>query len=153
MDKEYINTQLKKLGLNIFYRNIIDMMNVWFCQKESTELTDFLTEKIFTRGVYGTKEDYDHSEGLRISKSHKNVKTYKIFNALFPSYSAMKTMYPTVGKLPVLLPFFWVFRIFQKLFSKGLKKKFKNLKNYETDAITKYKEELNYVGLDYNFKD
>ena len=153
MDKEYINTQLKKLGLNIFYRNIIDMMNVWFCQKESTELTDFLTEKIFTRGVYGTKEDYDHSEGLRISKSHKNVKTYKIFNALFPSYSAMKTMYPTVGKLPVLLPFFWVFRIFQKLFSKGLKKKLKNLKNYETDAITKYKEELNYVGLDYNFKD
>lgn len=153
LDKEYIKSQLKKLYLDVFYKNIIDMMKVWFCGENSNEKSDFLTDKIFTRGVYGTKEDNDRSEWLRISKSHKNVKAYKIFNALFPPYSAMKIMYPIVGKLPVLLPFFWIFRFFQKTFSKDLKKKLKNLKNYEAEAIMKYKEELNYVGLDYNFKE
>ena len=37
--------------------------------------------------------------------------------------------------------------------SKNIKREMTNLKKYDAGAIAEYEEELNFVGLDYNFKD
>ena len=74
---------------------------------------------------------------------------------VFPSFSGMKTLYPILKKLPFLLPFCWVIRWFKVLFTKNknIKRELTNLKKYDAGAIAEYEEELNFVGLDYNFKD
>lgn len=155
VDSEYIKTELRALGLDNFYENVVKLLKIWFGDEESDDISDFLTEKIFTRGVYGTKEDSVRSDGLKISKKHKNAKLHYFFSVVFPSFSGMKTLYPILKKLPFLLPFCWVIRWFKALFtkSKNIKRELTNLKKYDAGAIAEYEEELNFVGLDYNFKD
>lgn len=155
VDREYIKMHLKKMELNIFYENILKLINVWFFGETSDQIADFLTKKIFSLGVYGRIENSEYAEGVRISKSHKHVKTHKFFKMLFPSFLYMKDLYPILGKVPVLLPFCWIARWLKILFTRGkdIKNRLKALKHYEAEAITKYKEELNYVGLVFNFKE
>ena len=154
-DEDYVKSQLKILGLDVFYENILKLLRVWFGKDSGDEITDYLTDRIFSCGVYGTKENSMLSEGVRISKKHKNVKLHKFFSVVFPSFSGMKTLYPILKKLPFLLPFCWVIRWFKVLFTKNknIKRELTNLKKYDARAIAEYEEELNFVGLDYNFKD
>ena len=155
VDLEYIRTELGTLGLDDFYKNIIKILKNWFGNEQSDEITDFLTEKVFTCGVYGLRGNWVLSDGLKISKKHKNAKLHKFFSVVFPSFSGMKTLYPILKKLPFLLPFCWVIRWFKVLFTKNknIKRELTNLKKYDARAIAEYEEELNFVGLDYNFKD
>ena len=45
-------------------------------------------------------------------------------------------------------------RWFSALFNqKKIKKSVNNLKNYDDESVQTYREELNFVGLDYNFND
>lgn len=154
LDFGYINGELDKLGLSVFYKNVERMMRVWFDGAEPDEITERLTDKIFESGVYGDAANVPLAEGLKISKSHKNVKGHKFFTMLFPSLSSMKMIYPVLKKAPVLLPVMYVARWFSALFNpKKIKKSVSNLKNYDDESVQKYREELNFVGLDYNFND
>ena len=66
----------------------------------------------------------------------------------------MKMIYPVLKKAPALLPVMYVARWFSALFNpKKIKKSVNNLKNYDDESVQKYREELNFVGLDYNFND
>lgn len=154
LDFGYINGELDKLGLSVFYKNVERMMRVWFDGAEPDEITERLTDKIFESGVYGDAANVPLAEGLKISKSHKNVKGHKFFTMLFPSFTSMKMIYPVLKKAPVLLPVMYVARWFSALFNpKKIKKSVNNLKNYDDESVQKYREELNFVGLDYNFND
>lgn len=154
LDFGYINGELDKLGLSVFYKNVERMMRVWFDGAESDDVTEKLTDKIFSSGVYGDAANVTLAEGLKISKSHKNVKGHKFFTMLFPSLSSMKMIYPVLKKAPALLPVMYVARWFSALFNpKKIKKSVNNLKNYDDESVQKYREELNFVGLDYNFND
>lgn len=91
---------------------------------------------------------------LGLSVFYKNVKGHKFFTMLFPSLSSMKMIYPVLKKAPALLPVMYVARWFSALFNpKKIKKSVNNLKNYDDESVQKYREELNFVGLDYNFND
>lgn len=71
-------------------------------------------------------------------------------------YDLMSYNYPILKKAPVLLPFFWLARIFNIVFIKKDKKNKIKKVNHDftittSENINKYKEELNKVGLDFNF--
>ena len=84
-----------------------DLLNRWFRNEIRLNESDL---EIFINGVYG------HVENVWEKKSRKQGKGKYLFSRLFPSLSVMKTGYPILVKLPFLLPFCWLARMFRGMF-------------------------------------
>ncbi len=153
LDIAYIEKELEKLQLFEFYENIMCLLNVWFDDAPSGELTDYLTHKIFFDGVFGRSELNAISEGLKLSKSTKSVKAKKKWQLFFPPYSVMRIRYPILNKLAFLLPFLWIFRLFDLAINHRdrYRRRMNRVNRMSDESISQYQRELNYVGLDYNF--
>ena len=155
LDEKYIKKELDALQLYDFYVNIINTLSVWFEGKESDEKTDFITKVIFDSGVYGTRDTHILSDAVKISKATKNVKTTKFFKLTFLPYENMCMVYPFLKKAPFLLPVMWIYRIFKALFFKGdkIKSQKQAIEQMSAENIDGYQNALNFVGLDFNFKE
>ena len=154
----YIKKELTALQLYDFYANIINTLSVWFESRESDVKTDFITELIFNSGVYGTTEAHVLSEAVKISKSAKsakNVKCQKFIKITFLPYKNMCIKYPFLKKIPVLLPIMWIYRIFTVIFFRRdkIKNEKQAIKSMSEGNINSYQDALNFVGIDFNFKE
>ena len=153
LDVGYIENELEKLQLLEFWKNTKNLLDVWFNGAESTELTDFMTSKIFDSGAYGTHENKVLSEAVRTSNTGKGMKIKRVLSLLVPSYHAMCQKYRFLRKIPVLLPFMWVFRWFHLLFTPSrIKRRKMELDMLSSEGVNKYQNELDYVGLRFNFE-
>lgn len=151
LDYEYIEKVLKDLSLYRFHENVMRLVDVWFNDKEGDEVTLYLAKKIFREGVYGSEKNSSMSYALRGAKTYKNVKSKNFSIAVFPPFSYMKEKYPILKKVCILLPFFWIVRWVGVLFKpKKISQRVKNINEMPALAES-YREELNFVGLDYNF--
>lgn len=158
LNEEYINNELKSLQLYEFYVNIINTLGVWFDGRKSDEKTDYITDFIFKSGIYGTGKAHILSEAVKMSKSvksAKNVKAKKFFRRMFLPYKDMCGKYPFLKRIPVLLPFMWIYRLFNAVLFKGdrIKSDRLSIKLMTEENIKKYQDALNFVGLDFNFKE
>ena len=158
LDEKYIKTELKKLQLYDFYINILDTLSAWFDGGENTDITDFITDVIFNSGVYGTKQARNSSETLKLSKSNdslQNVKVRKLFKTFFLPYQYMCIVYPFLNKHPYLLPVMWIVRGVKAVLFKRetIAKNIENLNIYDLEKAEDYRKSLNFVGLDFNFKE
>ena len=153
LDKEYIETELNKLGLLEFYKNTINTIGVWFYNKSENDISDFITDRIFESGSYGTYVSHILSGAVKASNSGRNAKYKKMFKLVFLPYKDMCRKYPILKKTPLLLPIMWIGRIINILFTKRDKitKQRKELKYMTEENIAKYKKELKYVGIDFDF--
>ena len=155
LDEEYIKNELTELQLYDFYVNVINTLSVWFDGKKADGKTDLITDVIFNSGVYGTGKTYILSEAVKISKSTKLVKTKKFFKLTFLPYNSMCMKYPILKKAPLLLPILWIYRILRALLFKHntIKIQKDTLEQMNAENIGKYQDSLNYVGLDFNFRE
>lgn len=158
LDESYIKTELKKLQLYVFYKNIIKTLDSWFLGGIEDEATLQITDTVFNSGAFGSKETSNLSSALKAStegKSVKNHKINKVIKQLFPGFSGMSFKYPVLHKLPVLLPVFWVVRWFEVLLFKSSKaKKFYKVTVSATDQkVSAYEQQLKSVGLMFNFEE
>lgn len=154
INESYIVGELEKLQLLKFYKNIMYLTEVWFNHAPPTEISDFLTDKIFGFGTYGVRKTDRLSEGLKLSKKHKYAVLIKLWSLLFPHYDNMCDNYPILKRYGFLLPVIWVIHWFDVLINRKdrIKYQSKILRNMSNDKIKAYQKELNYVGLDFNFK-
>lgn len=156
MDKEYTLGELTKLQLDRFYVNIKKTLDTWFGNAKSDEMIDFITDFIFTSGQYGKKQVNIVSSALKESKSDMNaseIKRNRLIRSLFPSAEVLTPDYPVLNKAHILLPFIWVIHFFRRVFTKNkLKNYVRNIKEIDDGKISEYQRQLNYVGLDFNFK-
>lgn len=157
MDYKYIENEFKKLNLYNFYINILDALEVWFGNKKEDIKTDFITEVIFDNGVFGKKSNELLSEAVKNSKNGtlKEAKSSKLFWLVFLPYNLMCLKYPILKKLPFLLPVMWVVRIFDAIIFKRnkIEKNVNQLNSLNQDDVDKRRQSLNFVGLDFNFKE
>ncbi len=158
MDEQYIKSELEKLQLFDFYVNTVKTLSVWFEGKTADSMTDFITQIIFNSGVYGTKEAHLLSQAVKISKTQgnaENVKKKKYLTSIIPPYSAMRQQYAFLKKWPVLLPVMWVVRLLDIIIFKSekIKKKREEVNKINDEDINSYQQSLNFVGLDFNFKE
>ena len=153
----YIYNELDKLELLSFYKNIDRTIKAWFENKNSSEITDFITNIVFDSGAYGTADAHTVSDAVKASKSCDSVnmiKSRKLSNLIFLPYKNMCHKYSVLKKFPVLLPLFWVVRAVSSIRKSGkIKKQTHRLKLISSKNITNYQQALNYVGLDFNFKE
>lgn len=155
LDEAYLEAEFKKLKVYDFYQNVLQTLAVWFDGAPETEKTEFITGFVFSSGSFGRKEISILSAALKKQKNGKTVKEMKadrIRRAIFVPWDVMCSLYPVLKKVPVLLPFIWVYHCCARLFNR---KKWQNYNKEQQiikeDKIETYHQALNYVGLDYNF--
>lgn len=156
LDLTYLEREMRKLRLWDFYLNIMHLVDVWFCDAPSDDKSDYLTSKIFDDGVFGKDANKAVAEGLKLTKSAgsaKSAKRSKILRMAFPKYLSMCSLYPVLKKWPILLPIFWLVRLFDIVFVHRyrIKRRKGELDAMNDENISRYQRELNYVGLDFNF--
>ena len=155
LDENYMKEELEKLNLYKFYSNICETVNCWFIEGKSTEMSDFFAEKMFNNKRWGSEESRFISDTIKYSNesSSKNIKLKRIINVIFPSVEYMKFRYPVLQKHKWCLPLTWISRWFETIFKKrkNIKEISINLKNTDFEEVKRYKNELEYVGLEYKF--
>lgn len=158
LNKKYLLTEFKKLQLDVFYHNTMRTLDVWFKDLPSDDITQFITNTIFNSGVYGTHEAQLLSDAIIASKQIGTTKTARINKVLFLVFLPYKSMcqkYPILKKVSILLPVMWVVRLFDVLLFRreNIKKSNNDLKIMSAKKIENYQQALNFVGLDFNFKE
>ena len=158
LDKNYIETELTKLQLYKFYINIMETLSVWFDDASPDDITDFITNQIFTSGAYGTHDAKIIASAVKefnTEGSATGARRKKMLHAVFSPFTLMQKKYPILKKAPVLLPFFWGVRIIQVVLFRrdSIKLHRKNMNIMTTENIDGYHDDLNYVGLDFNFNE
>lgn len=143
-DEEKAQKMLQESGLLAFFERSTDLVNVWFEDKDHSEITQEMENFILQGGVYGTLEQH-----LAMSQNKKGGKFRHLLSKIFLSYEQMKVYYPSVKKCPILFPFYQVRRWCRILFCGGRKaamneiKVNQNITTEEQERAKKLLEELN----------
>ena len=158
LDEGYILERLEQMRLAEFYRNICRVIAAWFEDGPQDDVTSFITDVIFANGAWGNRENSMVSMALRNKQATGSMllgKGKRIVDGFFPPYSVMWQKYPLLKKLPILLPIFWVVRWVSALLFRrdSLRRQYEELRTADTDAVSDYQQALNYVGLDFHFKE
>ncbi len=158
LDFRYIDEELGKLYLKSFWYNVRSTLDAWFGDRESDEMTDYITEVIFASGAYGLHENSVASAALK-KKNHQGEnysksKALSLLRLVFPSFGRMKELYPVLCPAPYLLPLFWIVRLSAVIFGKRSKitSLADDIRASSDKNVSDYHSALKYVGLDYNFK-
>lgn len=158
MDEQYIAAELDKLQLLEFERNIRRLTEVWFEDRGSDEKTDFIADFIFRSGSWGSAEAHTVSAGVKSASEAGSVtggRARRVLQAAFPSAEALQNRYPVLRKYPALLPAIWPVRmITAALFRRdNIRKQRETIACATVEKIESYQQALNYVGLDFHFRE
>lgn len=114
MDREALTTEFAKIGILGFVESIERLADVWFGDVEGDDDTLLLGKYI---AGFGTPEYaelmYASETAEQSAREKRKIRTRKI---LLP-YRVMKMRYPVLRKWGILLPAFWVGRMFAIFFS------------------------------------
>ena len=152
VDEAYLEKQLKKLKLWEFFSHTKDLISYWFYDGKADEAVLQMEKVLFSGGAYGTEEGRRLSTALKENLSGRHNSRKKLFfTRLFPSYCRMCILFPVLKKAPILLPFFWLWRIFfAAFFKKGtLSKQYHIISILSEENIKEYDKNLSLVGLEF----
>lgn len=111
LDRAYICRELEKMDIAVFAETAERLARYWFGGGISDRETEDMALYVITSGNYGTKlrNAQNQIEMLRRKNPHF-VRTRYFLKRAFLPYSTMKFIYPVLKKVPVLLPFFEIYR-------------------------------------------
>ncbi len=144
-DRNYVENELKKLSLSDFENQMKNLSEMWFADSIENDDLKLIGNYILGSGAFGLNK--------QLTLSNKNVKNGNknsfIFSRLFPSKNKMVSAYPLLKKIPILLPVFWIVRIFNAvLFKKDkLKSDLKSVENIDKNNVELLKEIFEKSGL------
>lgn len=158
LDMSYIRRELRVLKMERFFDNILATLQYWFDDAPATEITEFLTERTFQSGSYGTLEKHQTAVATRIGANHGGAKKgrfLELFYAVFMPLREMKKRYHCLHRYPVLLPIFWVVRWVVAVFgeSKNIKARIERLQRINEAELNEYNSELAFVGLQFDLSE
>lgn len=156
LDEAYMEAELEKLHLLAFYRNIRKVLKVWFENEAPDEITEHITDFIFSGGSWGSVETGIYTDALRKSLEKggiQNSRQRSVIQVIFPPAQAIETRYPVLKKAPWLLPVVWIARwlvviLFRR---RNIKKKMSIAAGASDEKVLARQQALRYVGLDYEY--
>ena len=154
LNETYITEVLDKLQLLEFYKNISKSITVWFANEPLDEITDFITEYIFSSGNWGSLDVHALSHAVQegqTSNASKYKKARYILCRAFPDKDFMLSYYPFLKKCPYLYPIFWPVRQLNALMFKRNRVKTYWTTYNDIAKIETFQDSLDYVGLRFNF--
>ncbi|MGN0561772.1 MAG: nucleotidyltransferase family protein [Candidatus Fimenecus sp.] len=143
LDFDYIDKQFAEIGILEFARNVRRLSKAMFGDAVHDDALLLMENYI----VLGPPVE-NAAEASKAATSQKS-KSRRIFETLFPKYRHMALKYPILKKLPVLLPIFWLIRIFQYTFTKDkrLIAKREQIKNADKKSADTMEEIFKKSGL------
>ena len=118
MDEEYLSAEFAKIKAVNFEKSIVKLADLWLDGGEFDENSLVLTDFIFDGGLYGTGKSQVAMKAGTDGKSAEHARRKYVTGRLFPPYKVMKVRYPVLNKHPILLPFCWIARIFNAIFTR-----------------------------------
>lgn len=134
---------LSVYGLETFFDQCMYLTDVWFGEREHTELTKNMEDFILNAGVYGSQEN-------RIAIMRKDDSKVKyILKRIFLPYKDLCAPYKKLRKYPILYPYYTVVRWFRIIFKsrKTAISEFKNSANVSDEKATHMQNMLDELGL------
>ncbi len=123
LDREYIEEEFRKLGIETFAENIKNLCIYMFENGDGDETLDMMENYV----VLGPPVKNALSAAHNAQKSESKLS--RMIHTAFPGYRHMKKRYPVISKLPFLLPLMWLLRIFQFAFKKNSSSEFEKKKD------------------------
>lgn len=149
MEKDYVTSELKKLGLDTFSKILCDLSNVWFGERAHDEKTLQMEEYILMSGVYGTQERAKSSRVYRESaKSSYRVSRIKIYlRMIFPRRIGLINRYPIVKDKKWTYPFVIVYRWFDVLINRRKNLSHMKEKTASDEEVNEFAKHCEAMGL------
>lgn len=128
-DVRYCDGELEKLGLKAFSDKMFAVADGWFGEGAAVHELSDIERYILGSGIYGSRRNYIEAGLLAARERAGSERLGKFaywFTRILPPYQKMALQYPAVHRHPVLLPFFWIYRIITALIFKRDKLKREN---------------------------
>lgn len=107
LNEERLNLLLNEFELLEFSKVIQKLAMYWFAGGQADESTLSIGRYIMNSGVFG--KDSQQVANRMIRKKKGKFAYYR--SRIFPSYRVMCTRYPSLNKLPFMLPIYWITRL------------------------------------------
>jgi len=147
MDASYLCAEilLKKAGIYKFAAEMSAISNECFTDSTQDTFDNLVLRYICRGGAYGSKEN-----GIAVQKSKTNSSFLYVLKRLFMPYKYMVMIYPTLKKVPCLLPFCWGARLVRAIFegkSRGIKTEIIYMNELSDQKINEINEICSRLGL------
>lgn len=124
LDRDYIHEQCKVLGIQEYEEKARSIAYKLFEKPERdfsclTSEEDTYVQYYFSSGTYGTEKQRIQNEVHKLElEGSKHAKAKYLFRRLFPSVSWFREYNTFLDKYPVCIPFYAIFRLVTKLFTR-----------------------------------
>jgi hypothetical protein len=115
-NRDYVEACLRETGMTEFEKKVIEISESFFGESER-EVSEETLEYIFSSGAFGTEQH------IAENRSKEHGRAGGLFRLIFPPYREMVVRNRILKKAPILLPFFWIERLFTFVFDKRKIKK------------------------------
>ena len=119
LNEEKLAALLAELKLTEFAQKAEHLASVWFGSEKETPMDAELGEYILSSGSFGS-EEHRVADRMLQNKGQKSRFTYALARFFLP-YKTMRRYFPVLGKWPILLPAFWVWRLIRAIFFRRAK--------------------------------
>lgn len=129
MSEKVLADTLAAGRLTDFDKVLRELIGVWFYDGEHTEGSRVLEHFLFMSGWMGSKKQQDSTKVANAVHTEDGTSKIRMYAAnIFPSFEYMKEKYSVLTKLPVLLPVYYIVRIFSiVIFKRKSLERFNNI--------------------------
>lgn len=150
IDMDYVDSIFEKFGIKKFAHHVINLANKWFGDGEGDELSDEMANYVLSSGAFGYADMARAAREVRSQKrgEKKRSRFGYYITRIFPPYRHMCISYPSLRGKGILLPFYWVYRWFERLISR--KGDLKGTMTYGANAtdVAYYEKHIKDLGLE-----
>ena len=147
-NEDDVRSLCDKCGLLKFYTTVCQLIDIWFNDKEHTDLTKAVESFVLNGGTRGT------TSNMVAAGTARNKSRFKfILSMVFLKKSKMINYYPVLNKYPFLLPFMYIKRLFEKISRKNtlqtetMLNSIKNQNNEKINSIAYIFKEMQIDGM------
>lgn len=129
-----------------FYDGVWALVDVWFGDHEHSDITSRIEKYILTGGAYGYFPNNAAAYTVR-----NGGKWRHIISLAFPRYGSMRVLYPVLNRAPILLPFCYIYRLFEKTIGRNsakAKKKYRIIKDQDSKFVKEIAILMKELNLD-----
>lgn len=121
-DREVLFELLKEAHLEEFAQKCFDLSEVWFGEKQHSDITLDMENFLLSAGVYGLLEN-------KVASQHAGDKSklYYTLKRIFMPFDTLKELYEGLEKRPYLYPYYTIRRWCRILLGKNTQRAFKEL--------------------------
>ena len=104
-DEKQVEQLCEEAGILTFWHNAWQLVDVWFCGKEHTQITQRLERFILDGGTFGTAENH-----IAVGKTRNGGKARYLWSHIWIPTTVLSVMYPILRTSPWLMPLYQVRR-------------------------------------------